>query len=64
MKTILKVLSTIVAVPFGIIGALLLLPFVAVGLIISLPAIIICDIWDIEAFPDETCAPYKIDNQE
>lgn len=64
MKTILKVLSTVVAVPLGIIGALLLLPFVAIGLIISLPATIICDIWDIEVFPDETYAPYEIDNQE
>jgi len=45
MKTILKVLSTIIAIPFCIVGAVLLIPFVALCLLISLPLTVLEDIW-------------------
>lgn len=45
MKTILKVLSTIAAVPLCIVGAILVLPFVALWLLIALPAAALEDIW-------------------
>ena len=45
MNRLAKVLLTIIAVPLGIVGALLLTPLIALRLLFELPACIIHDIW-------------------
>ena len=54
MKTFLKVLESIVAVPIGILGDICIIPFVAIALIVDLPFMIVQDIWDeTEVYIDE-----------
>ena len=48
LKTIGKVLATIVGCIFGIAGAICLLPFVLLALLICIPAEIFQDIWEQE----------------
>ena len=45
MNSFAKVLLTVIAVPLGIVGALLLTPLIALRLLFELPACIIHDIW-------------------
>jgi len=45
VKVLLNIFYTIIAVIFGVAGAICLIPLAAIGLVISLPASIIADIW-------------------
>lgn len=45
MNRLAKVLLTVIAVPLGIVGALLLTPLIALRLLFELPACIVYDIW-------------------
>lgn len=46
-EVLLKILKTIVVVPFGIIGSILLAPFYLLAFIIALSSAIVEDIWGI-----------------
>ena len=50
LRIFVNILETIVAVPLGIIGAILLSPFVILGLIICIPVSIVGDIWTVDFF--------------
>ena len=47
LEIFLNILKTLVAVPFGIMGAVCLIPLAAIGLLIEIPSLIISDIWNI-----------------
>ena len=46
MKTFFKILLTLIALPLGVMGAVLIFPLLAFRLVLELPALIICDIWE------------------
>ena len=50
LRVFINILETIVAVPFGIIGAILLTPLVILGLLVFIPISIIEDIWTVDFF--------------
>lgn len=45
MEILNKILSSIIAVPLALIGAILIIPFIALYYLITIPVWVISDIW-------------------
>lgn len=61
LRIFINILETIVAVPLGIVGAILLTPFVLICLLVGLPITIIEDIWKTKILPIDSEAPDEIE---